>query len=88
MHILNAMRIWDEGGMWFGPVLGGPGMIDIMSLPKSIKPGQLFDWVCEGKLRVAPATEFALADAAEAQSDGEPRNDREAAAPPREPLAC
>lgn len=24
---------------WFGPVLGGPGLIDIMSLPKSIKLG-------------------------------------------------
>jgi NADPH2:quinone reductase len=24
---------------WFGPVLGGPGPIDIMSLPKSIKLG-------------------------------------------------
>jgi NADPH2:quinone reductase len=24
---------------WYGPVLGGPGLIDIMSLPKSIKIG-------------------------------------------------
>ena len=24
---------------WYGPVLGGPGPIDIMSLPKSIKIG-------------------------------------------------
>ncbi|SFD04825.1 NADPH2:quinone reductase [Cupriavidus sp. OV038] len=24
---------------WFGPVLGGPGLIDIMSLPKSVKLG-------------------------------------------------
>ena len=24
---------------WYGPVLGGPGLLDIMSLPKSIKIG-------------------------------------------------
>lgn len=77
---------------WYGPVLGGPGMIDIMSLPKSIKLGyatffdhihtpellrarttRLFDWVREGKLRVAPATEFALADAATAHAAMESR---------------
>lgn len=77
---------------WFGPVLGGPGMIDIMSLPKSIKLGyavffdhihtpellrtratRLFDWIREGKLRLAPATEFALADAAKAHRAMESR---------------
>lgn len=77
---------------WFGPVLGGPGRIDIMSLPRSIKLGyavffdhihtpellrartaRLFDWVREGKLRVAPATGYALADAAEAHAAMESR---------------
>jgi NADPH2:quinone reductase len=77
---------------WYGPVLGGPGPIDIMSLPKSIKLGyavffdhihtpqllraaaaQLFDWVLAGKLRVAPPTEYALADAARAHDAMESR---------------
>lgn len=77
---------------WFGPVLGGPGHIDIMSLPRSIKLGyavfsdhiatpellrsrsrQLFKWVLEGKLVIAPATEFALADAAKAHAAMESR---------------
>ncbi|MBB4097022.1 quinone oxidoreductase family protein [Sphingomonas kyeonggiensis] len=77
---------------WFGPVLGGPGRIDIMSLPRSIKLGyavffdhihtpellrartaRLFDWVREGKLRIAPATDYALADAAEAHAAMESR---------------
>lgn len=77
---------------WFGPVLGGPGRIDIMSLPRSIKLGyavffdhihtpellrartaRLFDWVREGKLRIAPATGYALADAAEAHAAMESR---------------
>jgi NADPH:quinone reductase len=77
---------------WYGPVLGGPGMIDIMKLPRSIKLGyavfsdhihtpellrartaRLFDWVREGKLRVAPATDFALADAAQAHAAMESR---------------
>jgi NADPH2:quinone reductase len=35
--------------------------------------GQLFDWVREGRLRVAPATGFALADAAEAHTAMESR---------------
>ena len=32
---------------WYGPVLGGPGPLDIMSLPKSIKLGYavLFDHI-------------------------------------------
>lgn len=77
---------------WFGPVLGGPGRIDIMSLPRSIKLGyavffdhihtpellrartaRLFDWVREGKLRITPATGYALADAAEAHAAMESR---------------
>ena len=77
---------------WYGPVLGGPGEIDIMSLPRSIKLGyavffdhihtpdllrahtaRLFDWVRDGRLRVAPATEFALADAAQAHRAMESR---------------
>lgn len=77
---------------WYGPVLGGPGAIDIMRLPRSIKIGyavfsdhiptpellrsrtqRLFDWVREGKLRVAPATDFALADAALAHAAMESR---------------
>ena len=77
---------------WYGPVLGGPGMIDIMSLPRSIKLGyavffdhihtpellrsraaRLFDWIGEGKLCVAPATAFALADAAQAHAAMESR---------------
>jgi NADPH2:quinone reductase len=29
---------------WFGPVLGGPGPLDIMSLPKSIKIGYASFW--------------------------------------------
>lgn len=77
---------------WYGPVLGGPGRIDIMSLPRSIKLGyavfsdhihttqllrshtqQLLDWVREGRLRIAPATEFALADAAAAHAAMESR---------------
>lgn len=67
-------------------------MIDIMSLPRSIKLGyavffdhihtpellrsrtaRLFDWIGEGKLRVAPATAFALADAAQAHAAMESR---------------
>lgn len=77
---------------WYGPVLGGPGRIDIMSLPRSIKLGyavfsdhihtpvllrgrtqQLLEWIREGKLRVAPVTEFALADAAAAHAAMERR---------------
>lgn len=77
---------------WYGPVLGGPGRIDIMSLPRSIKLGyavfsdhihttqllrshtqQLLDWVREGRLRIAPATEFALAGAAAAHAAMESR---------------
>jgi len=77
---------------WYGPVLGGPGRIDIMSLPRSIKLGyavfsdhihtpellrvrttRLFDWVRAGKLRVAPARDFALSDAAEAHEAMESR---------------
>lgn len=83
---------WSGTFCWFGPVLGGPGMIDIMSLPKSIKLGyavffdhihtpellrtratRLFDWIRDGKLRLAPATEFTLADAAEAHQAMESR---------------
>jgi NADPH2:quinone reductase len=77
---------------WYGPVLGGPGKIDIMRLPRSIKLGyavfsdhihtpellrartaRLFDWVRQGKLRLAPATDFALADAALAHAAMESR---------------
>jgi NADPH2:quinone reductase len=77
---------------WYGPVLGGPGGIDIMSLPRSIKIGyavfsdhihtpellrartmQLFDWVREGKVKVAPATGFALPEAAAAHAAMESR---------------
>ena len=77
---------------WYGPVLGGPGRIDIMSLPRSIKLGyavfsdhihtpelqrarttRLFDWVREGRLRVAPARDFALPKAAEAHAAMESR---------------
>jgi NADPH2:quinone reductase len=77
---------------WFGPVLGGPGPIDLMSLPRSIKLGyavfsdhiptpellrartsRLFDWVRQGKLRVAAATEFGLSDAAKAHEAMESR---------------
>lgn len=77
---------------WFGPVLGGPGRIDIMSLPRSIKLGyavffdhihtpellrartaRLFDWVREGKLQIAPATDYALADAVQAHAAMESR---------------
>jgi len=78
---------------WFGPVLGGPGRIDIMSLPRSIKIGyatffdhihtpallrartaRLFDWVRQGKLRIAPATDYALADAVLAHAAMESRS--------------
>ncbi|MDQ0250333.1 NADPH2:quinone reductase [Sphingomonas kyeonggiensis] len=78
---------------WFGPVLGGPGRIDIMSLPRSIKIGyatffdhihtaallrartaRLFDWVRQGKLRIAPATDYALADAVQAHAAMESRS--------------
>jgi NADPH2:quinone reductase len=77
---------------WYGPVLGGPGRIDIMSLPRSIKLGyavfsdhihtpellrarttRLFDWLRAGKLRIAPAREFALSNAAEAHAAMESR---------------
>lgn len=77
---------------WYGPVLGGPGGVDIMSLPRSIKIGyavfsdhihtpellcdrtaRLFDWVREGKVKIAPATEFALSDAAAAHEAMESR---------------
>jgi NADPH2:quinone reductase len=77
---------------WYGPVLGGPGPIDIMSLPKSIKLGyavffdhihtpellrvrsaQLFQWIIEGKLKIAIGGEYPLADAAKAQADMESR---------------
>lgn len=77
---------------WYGPVLGGPGRIDIMSLPRSIKLGyavfsdhiytpellrarttRLFDWIREGKLRIAPHRDFALSDAAEAHAAMESR---------------
>lgn len=77
---------------WFGPVLGGPGRIDIMRLPRSIKLGyavffdhiptpellrartsRLFDWVRQGKLQVAAATEFGLSDAAKAHEAMESR---------------
>ncbi|UIJ46549.1 quinone oxidoreductase [Sphingomonas cannabina] len=77
---------------WYGPVLGGPGRIDIMSLPRSIKLGyavfsdhihtpellrartaRLFDWVRQGKLHVAAARDYALADAAEAHAAMESR---------------
>jgi NADPH2:quinone reductase len=34
---------------------------------------RLFDWVREGKLRVAPATDFALTEAAEAHAAMESR---------------
>jgi NADPH2:quinone reductase len=78
---------------WFGPVLGGPGEIDIMSLPRSIKIGyavfsdhiytpellrahtaRLFDWVRDGKVKVARAVEFALSDAAAAHEAMESRS--------------
>ncbi|WP_380871693.1 oxidoreductase [Sphingomonas sp. DBB INV C78] len=77
---------------WFGPVLGAPDRIDIMSLPRSVKLGYavfsdhirtpdllraraacLFDWVREGKLRISPATDFSLADAAKAHAAMESR---------------
>lgn len=77
---------------WFGPVLGGPGLIDLMSLPRSIKLGyavfsdhiptpellrartsRLFDWVRQGKLKVAAAAEFGLSDAAKAHEAMESR---------------
>jgi NADPH2:quinone reductase len=77
---------------WFGPVLGAPSAIEIMSLPKSVKLGyavyahhvdsperlrartaQLFDWVLDGRLRVAAPTEFPLADAALAHAAIESR---------------
>ncbi len=77
---------------WYGPVLGGPGSLDIMSLPRSVKIGyavffdhihtpdllrkhtlRLFDWVREGKLVIAPATEYPLADAAQAHTAMESR---------------
>lgn len=77
---------------WYGPVLGGPGGLDIMSLPRSVKIGyavfsdhihtpqllrartqRLFDWVRQGKLVIAPATEFPLADAAVAHEAMESR---------------
>lgn len=77
---------------WYGPVLGGPGGVDIMSLPRSVKIGyavfsdhihtpellrdrtaRLFDWVREGKVKIAPATEFALSDAAAAHEAMESR---------------
>lgn len=73
---------------WYGPVLGGPGPLDIMSLPRSIKLGyavffdhiqtpellrartaQLFDWIAEGKLKIAVGGEYPLADAASAHAD-------------------
>lgn len=38
------------------------------------RTGRLFDWVLDGKLRVAPATEYALADAAFAHQAIESRN--------------
>lgn len=78
---------------WYGPVLGGPGSLDIMSLPRSIKLGyavffdhihtpellrartsRLFDWIREGKLRISPATEFALSQAAQAHAAMESRS--------------
>jgi NADPH2:quinone reductase len=78
---------------WYGPVLGGPGLLDIMSLPKSIKLGyavffdhiytpellrvrsaQLFDWIIEGKLKIAIGGEYPLADAANAHADMESRS--------------
>lgn len=77
---------------WYGPVLGGPGGVDIVSLPRSVKIGyavfsdhiptpellrdrtaRLFDWVREGKVNIAPATEFALSDAAAAHEAMESR---------------
>jgi NADPH2:quinone reductase len=77
---------------WYGPVLGGPGGIDIMSLPRSVKIGyavfsdhihtpellrartaRLFEWVREGKVTIAPATEFALSEAAAAHGAMESR---------------
>lgn len=77
---------------WYGPVLGGPGGVDIMNLPRSVKIGyavfsdrihtpellrdrtaRLFDWVREGKVKIAPATEFALSDAAAAHEAMESR---------------
>jgi NADPH2:quinone reductase len=77
---------------WYGPVLGGPGLLDIMSLPKSIKLGyavffdhihtpellrvrsaQLFQWIIEGKLKIAIGGEYPLADAAKAHADMESR---------------
>jgi NADPH2:quinone reductase len=77
---------------WYGPVLGGPGAIDIMRLPRSVKIGyavfsdhihtpellrtrtaRLFDWAREGKIRIAPATEFALSEAAAAHGAMESR---------------
>jgi NADPH2:quinone reductase len=35
---VDALR-WSGTFCWYGPVLGGPGPLDIMSLPKSIKIG-------------------------------------------------
>ncbi|WP_395396219.1 quinone oxidoreductase (plasmid) [Novosphingobium sp. BL-8A] len=77
---------------WYGPVLGGPGGLDIMGLPRSVKIGyavfsdhiptpellrertqRLFDWVREGKLVIAPATEFPLSAAALAHEAMESR---------------
>lgn len=77
---------------WFGPVLGIPEKIDILSLPRSIKIGfgsfsdhiytpdllrshatLLFDWIREGKLRIAPATSYPLTDAKEAHNAMESR---------------
>lgn len=77
---------------WYGPVLGGPGALDIMTLPRSVKIGyavffdhihtpellrkhtrQLFDWIREGSLLIAPATEFTLAEVAAAHAAMEGR---------------
>lgn len=77
---------------WYGPVLGGPGPIDIMSLPRSIKIGyavffdhiptpellrartaRLFDWIAQGKLKIAIGGTYPLAEAAQAHADMESR---------------
>lgn len=77
---------------WFGPVLGEPGPIDIMSLPRSIKIGyavfydhiptpellrartaRLFDWIAQGKLKIAIGGTYPLAEAAQAHADMESR---------------
>ena len=56
---LDALRI-SGTFCWFGPVLGGPGLIDIMKLPKSIKIGYatFFHHVRTPELLRARSTSF------------------------------